>query len=171
MEPRSPRRCNGGVRGLRALLVLALALVVVPPAGAKGLGAYRLCGADACADMPAGPQSIVVLDANAAQPAPPPGPYYEIDFRAERAPNYRFIPSRELVGAPIGRNGGMSWYSIHGSETLVRLTAAAGKLEPIPANGVDGEGIRWAPWVVVAGLLGLVALLARRTRLRRPQTA
>jgi hypothetical protein len=159
------------VRGLRALLVLALALVVVPPAGAKGLGAYRLCGADACTEMPAGLQSYVVLDANAAQPAPPPGPYYEIDFREERAPNYRFIPSSELVGAPIGRNGQMSWYSLHGSETLVLLTEASRRLEAIPANGVDAGGIRWAPWAVFAVLLGLGVLLARRTRLRKPQPA
>jgi hypothetical protein len=159
------------VRGLRALLVLALALVVVPPAGAKGLGAFRLCGADACTDVASEPPSYVVLDANAAQPAPPPGPYFEIDFREERAPNYRFVPSRELVGAPIGRNGEMSWYSIHGSDTLVRLTAASRELDPIPATGVDDGGIRWVPWVVLAGLLLLAVLLARRTRLRRPQTA
>ncbi len=171
MEPGIPGRCNGGVRGLRALLVLALALVVVPPAGAKGLGAYRLCGADACTDMASGPQSIVVLDANAAQPAPPPGPYHEIDFRAERAPNYRFIASRELVGAPIGRNGELSWYSIHGSETLVRLTAASRTLEPFAANGVDDRGIRWTPWAVFAAAVGLGVLLARRIRVRKPQTA
>jgi hypothetical protein len=159
------------VRGIAVLLTVAFALVVVPPAGAKGLGAYRLCGAGGCTDIASSPQTIVVLDANAAQPAPPPGPYYEIDFREERAPNYRFVPARELVGAPIGRDGGMSWYSIHGSETLVRLSAAASRLQPIPVGDPPGDGAPWATWVVLGALLAAGALLGRRIRLRRPQTA
>jgi hypothetical protein len=170
VEPSLRGRCTEGVRGSAVLLALAFALVVVPPAGAKGLGPYRLCGADTCTEVPSSEQTIVVLDANAAQPAPPPGPYYEIDFREERAPNYRFIPSRELVGAPLGRNGEVSWYSIHGSETLVRLTAASRTLEAIPASAGD-DGIRWAPWAVFAAVVALGVLLARRIRIRKPQTA
>jgi len=147
------------MKAIAFLTVLTAALALVPAAPAKeGPGGYEVCGPDACASIGHGSGSVVVLDVGSESPPPPPGPYYVIDYKEQHAVPYYFRPDRELVGAKLDSSGELSWYSVHGTPVLKRLSAATAKLEPYAAASQTGSGRDWTPWVIVSGLIVLAAL-------------
>lgn len=147
------------MKAIAFLTVLMAVLVLAPAAQAKeGPGGYQVCGPDACASIGHGSDSVVVLDSGSESPPPPPGPYYLIDYREQHAVPYYFRPDRELVGAKLRTDGEISWFSVHGTPVLKRLSAATAKLEPYATASQAGSGRDWTPWLVVAGLVLVAAL-------------
>jgi hypothetical protein len=140
-----------------AFLAVTAALALAPAAPAKeGPGGYQVCGPDACASIGHGSDSVVILDSGSESPPPPPGPYYVIDYKERHAIPYYFRPDRALVGAKLGSNNEISWYTVEGA-VLSRLRAATTKLEPYGASAPSGGGRDLTPWLVGAALLVLVA--------------
>ena len=165
------------MRGWAFLSTVIVALAVAPVAGAKGRGMarYQLCGATACAPIDGGPESVLVLDSNAARPAPPSSDFYRVVFAEDRASVYYAIPDRELVGAAVNADGTLAWYSLHGTEVAKRLRAATRGLTPYPRRESWTEPSapsdrNWLPWMFAAGLLVAGGAVLGRVRLRRLAT-
>lgn len=174
------------------LLIAAAALGLAGTAGAKGMAPERVCGESACVQLDGHgrPASVIVIDGNAARPAPAGGDYYRLDYSIDGSgPPYDFshlfVPSGNLIGVDTEAAGRVRWFALYGGE-LDRLREATSELEPFqaperwPASigtaiipAADGEGRDWTPYVFAAGLLTLAgfALVARRLRIRRPSTA
>jgi len=181
------------MRLLQVMVVVVGALVFAPTAVAKGLPPERVCGEPACVQLDGRSGSVIVVDGNAARPAPAVGGYYRLDYSNDGSgPSYDFshlfVPSGNLIGVDTEAAGRVRWFALYGGG-LDRLREAIGELEPFrapeqwPASietaisipAADADGRDWMPYMLMAGLIVLTlvgfALVARRLRIRRPSTA
>lgn len=182
------------MRVILSVLLVAAALGLAGAAGAKGLPPERACGDSACFLLNGEDHSsAIVIDGNAARPAPPVAGYYRLDYSTDGSgPPYDFshlfIPSQNLIARDTEAAGRVRWFALYGAG-LDHLREAISELEPFPAPerwpasietampiaGADGDnGWDSRPWLAAAlagvMLLGF-GLAVRRLRLRRPTTA
>jgi hypothetical protein len=182
------------------LLVLAAALALAPTAAAKELQTAQACGPNGdCAAMDKDGTMLLLNSGGSVTPPPPTAEYYRLYFvfaepgaSDHNAFSHLFVPSKGLVGFG-DENGGVAWFPVYG-EALDAVRNATRNLEPFaapaawptsiedpifspgePSSPAPANGTNWRPWAVGLGLvllaLGVGAVLARRTRVRRPTTA
>jgi hypothetical protein len=166
------------MRTIVSLLVAAWALSLCGTAWAKGSVPDRVCGASTCVQLDGRPESIIILDANAARPAPAPSAYYRIHYSAAGAGPHLFVPHGNRLAAETAGGRALQWYALYGRGPE-RLRTAIRQLRPITApaqwptsievpavvSGSD-QGSTLEPWLFSMALVLLagLAIFVRRAR-------
>jgi hypothetical protein len=159
-----------------------IALVAVSPASAKGSVPREACGAETCVQLDGGRESLIFLDHDAKRAAPPPAPYYRIEYSAPAVgPQYFVVPRFLAVETAGGR--ALQWYALNGTGPD-RVRAAIRDLEPyeapdewstrieVPVDSRNGGTDAFA-WLIGALLVALAAgaVVASRVGVRAPKMA
>lgn len=181
------------------LLVLAAAMALAATASAKEIQTAQACGPDQCGDLDKDGTMLILSSGGSVSQPPPTAEYYRLDFvfaepgtPDHNAFSHLFVPSKGLVGFG-DENGGVAWFPIYG-QALDTVRQATRDVQPFAAppawptsigdpifkppatvTPAASDGTNWRPWALGSALVLLVlavgALLARRTRVRRPETA
>jgi hypothetical protein len=181
------------------LLVLAAAMALAATASAKEIQTAQACGPDQCGDLDKDGTMLILNSGGSVSQPPPTAEYYRLDFvfaepgtPDHNALSHLFVPSKGLVGFG-DENGGVAWFPIYG-QALDTVRQATRDVQPFAAplawptsigdpifkppatvSPAPSDATNWRPWALGSALVLLVlaagALLARRTRVRRPETA
>lgn len=180
-----------------SLLLVAVGLVFVAAASAKGPVEAQICGESDCAELDPRVGGMLIVDAgDRASRIPPTAEFFRVDFtfrspdgREENSFSHLYVPSRRLMAAGDELPGTLVWFPVVG-EPLAAIERAVAELDPYagpaawptsledpivthappsPTGGRDS-----LPYVLAAcGILALLAAggFARRIRQRQARTA